>query len=92
LVGPNGISTVAQFFDSWADVAPTDARGFLTRFGAPNMGRPTTEDYRTAVVNAEEASLLCIGDAALFFISGEVLPQLEVAYKAIRSASKSVRR
>ena len=22
LVGPNGVSTVAQFFDSWADVAP----------------------------------------------------------------------
>ena len=22
LVGPNGISTVAQFFDTWADVAP----------------------------------------------------------------------
>jgi multiple sugar transport system substrate-binding protein len=37
------------FDDSW-----TDARGFLTRFGAPNVGRPTTEDYRTAVVNSEE--------------------------------------
>ncbi|HRA64690.1 MAG TPA: extracellular solute-binding protein [Caldilinea sp.] len=35
--------------DSW-----TDARGFLTRFGAPNVGRPATEDYRTAVANAEE--------------------------------------
>ena len=31
LVGPNGISTVAQFFDSWADVAPfIDAEGFDT--------------------------------------------------------------
>ncbi|MCS6827929.1 MAG: extracellular solute-binding protein [Caldilinea sp.] len=37
------------FDDSW-----TDARGFLTRFGAPNVGRPTTEDYKTAVVNSEE--------------------------------------
>ncbi len=37
------------FDDAW-----TDARGFLTRFGAPNVGRPTTEDYKTAVVNSEE--------------------------------------
>jgi multiple sugar transport system substrate-binding protein len=37
------------FDDSW-----TDARGLLTKFGAPNIGRPTTEDYRTAVVNSEE--------------------------------------
>lgn len=37
------------FDDSW-----TDARGFLTKFGAPNVGRPTTDDYQTAVVNSEE--------------------------------------
>jgi multiple sugar transport system substrate-binding protein len=35
--------------DSWAD-----ARGMLTFFGAENVGRPTTVDYKTAVVNSEE--------------------------------------
>jgi multiple sugar transport system substrate-binding protein len=37
------------FSDAW-----TDMRGMLTRWGAPNVGRPTTEDYRTAVANSEE--------------------------------------
>ena len=35
--------------DSW-----TDLRGALTMFGAENVGRPTTEDYKTAVVNSPE--------------------------------------
>lgn len=35
--------------DSW-----TDGRGWLTRFGAENVGRPTTPDYKTAVANSEE--------------------------------------
>lgn len=37
------------FDDSW-----TDGRGFLTMFGAPDVGRPTNEDYTTATVNSEE--------------------------------------
>lgn len=37
------------FSDAW-----TDMRGTLTRWGAPGVGRPTSDDYRTATVNAEE--------------------------------------
>ncbi|MCJ7700213.1 MAG: extracellular solute-binding protein, partial [Anaerolineales bacterium] len=37
------------FDDSW-----TDGRGWLTRFGAENIGRPTTDDYKTAMANSEE--------------------------------------
>jgi multiple sugar transport system substrate-binding protein len=35
--------------DSWAT-----ARGLLVGFGAPNLGRPTSEDYKTATANSEE--------------------------------------
>jgi len=35
--------------DSWID-----ARGALTMWDAPNKGRPTTDDYRTATANSEE--------------------------------------
>jgi multiple sugar transport system substrate-binding protein len=35
--------------DSWIS-----ATGFLATFGAPNVGRPTSDDYQTAVVNSEE--------------------------------------
>jgi multiple sugar transport system substrate-binding protein len=37
------------FSDAW-----TDLRGTLTRWGAQGVGRPTTDDYRTATVNSEE--------------------------------------
>lgn len=37
------------YSDAW-----TDGRGSLTMFGAPNVGRPTTDDYKTAVANSEE--------------------------------------
>lgn len=37
------------YADTW-----TDFRGQLTMFGAPDVGRPTTEDYKTAVVNSDE--------------------------------------
>jgi multiple sugar transport system substrate-binding protein len=37
------------FDDSWID-----SRGFLAQFGAENVGRPTTADYKTAVANSEE--------------------------------------
>ncbi len=35
--------------DTW-----TDMRGQLTMFGAPDVGRPTTDDYKTATFNAPE--------------------------------------
>ncbi len=37
------------FSDAW-----TDMRGWLTRWGAPGIGRPTSDDYRTATVNSDE--------------------------------------
>jgi len=37
------------FDDSW-----TDGRGWLTQFDAPDVGRPTTADYKTATANSEE--------------------------------------
>lgn len=37
------------FDDSW-----TDGRGFLTRFSPPGVGRPMTDDYKTATANADE--------------------------------------
>jgi multiple sugar transport system substrate-binding protein len=37
------------FSDAW-----TDLRGMSTRWGAPGVGRPTTDDYKTATVNAPE--------------------------------------
>jgi multiple sugar transport system substrate-binding protein len=37
------------FDDSWAD-----GRGYLTKWGGPGVGRPTSDDYKTAQVNAEE--------------------------------------
>jgi len=37
------------FDDSW-----TDGRGWLTRFGAENVGRPTADDFKTATANAAE--------------------------------------
>ena len=37
------------FSDAW-----TDLRGTLTRWGAAGVGRPSTDDYKTATVNAEE--------------------------------------
>lgn len=37
------------FDDAW-----TDGRGLLTRWGAANVGRPMSEDYKTATANAEE--------------------------------------
>jgi multiple sugar transport system substrate-binding protein len=37
------------FSDAW-----TDLRGTLTRWGAPGVGRPTSDDFRTATVNSEE--------------------------------------
>jgi multiple sugar transport system substrate-binding protein len=48
------------FDDSWSD-----GRGLLTRFGAPDVGRPTSDDYRTATANSEEwiAGLQWISDA-----------------------------
>ena len=44
-------SFIAQygFDDSWAN-----PRAMLAIWGAPNGGRPTTDDYRTAVANSEE--------------------------------------
>jgi len=35
--------------DSWATF-----RGMMVGWGAPNVGRPTTEDYKTALVNSPE--------------------------------------
>jgi multiple sugar transport system substrate-binding protein len=35
--------------DSW-----TDMRGTLAMWGAPDVGRPTTADYKTAVANSDE--------------------------------------
>ncbi len=37
------------FDDAW-----TDGRGMLVRWGAPNVGRPTDAEYKTATANAEE--------------------------------------
>ncbi len=37
------------FSDAW-----TDTRGLLTRWGAPGIGRPTSEDFVTATANSEE--------------------------------------
>jgi len=37
------------FDDSW-----TDMRGFMTRFDPPGVGRPTSEDTKTAQVNSDE--------------------------------------
>lgn len=37
------------FSDAW-----TDMRGLLTRWGAPGIGRPTSDDFKTAVANNEE--------------------------------------
>ena len=37
------------FDDSWID-----ARGYLAKWDAPNVGRPTTDDYQTAVANSDE--------------------------------------
>ncbi len=37
------------FDDSW-----TDGRGLMTRFGAAGVGRPTSDDFKTATVNAPE--------------------------------------
>lgn len=37
------------FDDSWIV-----ARGYLAQWGAPNVGRPTTDDYKTAVANSPE--------------------------------------
>ena len=44
-------STIKQwgYADTW-----TDMRGQLTMFGAPDQGRPTTDDYKTATLNAPE--------------------------------------
>lgn len=38
------------FSDTWADTL----RGYLARFGAAGVGRPTTDDYKTATANSEE--------------------------------------
>jgi multiple sugar transport system substrate-binding protein len=47
------------FDDSW-----TDGRGTLTRWGAPDVGRPTNGDYTVATANSEEwvAGLQWISD------------------------------
>ncbi|MBN1285822.1 MAG: extracellular solute-binding protein [Anaerolineae bacterium] len=37
------------FDDSWISI-----RGLLAAFDAPNVGRPTTDDYKTAVANSDE--------------------------------------
>ncbi len=37
------------YSDSW-----TDTRGSLTMFGAPDVGRPTSDDYKTATANSAE--------------------------------------
>jgi multiple sugar transport system substrate-binding protein len=37
------------FSDAW-----TDTRGLLTRWGAPGVGRPTSDDFKTAAANSEE--------------------------------------
>jgi multiple sugar transport system substrate-binding protein len=37
------------FSDAW-----TDMRGLLTRWGAPGIGRPTSDDFKTAVANNED--------------------------------------
>lgn len=37
------------FSDAW-----TDLRGMLTRWGTPSVGRPTSDDFKTATVNSEE--------------------------------------
>ena len=37
------------YADTW-----TDMRGQLTMFGAPSIGRPTSDDYKTAQVNSPE--------------------------------------
>ncbi len=37
------------FSDNW-----TDMRGLLTRWGAAGVGRPMTEDFKTATANSEE--------------------------------------
>lgn len=44
-------ATVKQwgYADTW-----TDMRGQLTMFGAPSIGRPTSDDYKTAQVNSPE--------------------------------------
>ena len=44
-------TTIKQwgYADTW-----TDFRGQLTMFGAPTKGRPTTDDYKTALVNSPE--------------------------------------
>lgn len=44
-------ATIEQwgYADSW-----TDMRGQLTMFGAPTIGRPTSDDYKTALVNSDE--------------------------------------
>ena len=41
---PNGV-----LMNSW-----TDARGWLTRFGSENVGRPTSADYKTATANDDK--------------------------------------
>ncbi|MCK5793370.1 MAG: extracellular solute-binding protein, partial [Anaerolineales bacterium] len=56
----NGYTASSEDFDpgsivQWGyDDSWTDTRGALTMFGAPNVGRPTTADYKTAVANSEE--------------------------------------
>jgi multiple sugar transport system substrate-binding protein len=56
----NGNNATSPDFDpenivQWGfDDAWTDGRGLLTRWGAPSIGRPMTEDYKTATANAEE--------------------------------------
>ncbi len=45
---PNSIAQYG-FDDSW-----TDGRGMLTMFGAPDVGRPTSDDYKTATANSDE--------------------------------------
>lgn len=44
-------ATIKQwgYADTW-----TDMRGQMTMFGAPSIGRPTSDDYRTAQVNSPE--------------------------------------
>ncbi|MBL8116219.1 MAG: extracellular solute-binding protein [Anaerolineae bacterium] len=37
------------FSDAWSDM-----RGVLTRWGAPGIGRPTSDDFKTATANSEE--------------------------------------
>lgn len=56
----NGNSAASPDFDpkkivQWGyDDSWTDFRGALTMFGASNVGRPTSEDYKTATVNSAE--------------------------------------